>query len=360
MNRRPDGLGSALVIGAAVVVVAAGISFASSILGWILLSVFFAILVTPLYTWLQRRGLPTALALLGVALILIGIVASLGVLVGVSVGRIVALAPTYQAQLSERLADAHTELATFGIEVPTAVLVEVASPGLVMRWFVTLLHAISSVTFNFLYILLLVLFLLADGPSMMARMRDGLGASHPLVARLDQVGPKVARIFGIRAYINLLTAAGVAAALWLLGIDFALLWGALLFFMSFVPYIGIFVASAPPVLLALVEYGVERALLVIVGITVINLTLENVVMPRLVGSSLSLTPTFVLVSFFLWIWLLGASGALLAVFLSTLMIVVLDSYERTRWLAAALMGGGGEPVEVSEPMAAPAEAPVRA
>jgi predicted PurR-regulated permease PerM len=229
-----------------------------------------------------------------------------------------------------------------------------------MSWFVTLLYAISSVTFNFLYILLLVLFLLADGPAMMARMRDGLGTSHALVARLDQVGPKVARIFGIRAYINVLTAAGVAAALWLLGIDFALLWGALLFFMSFVPYIGIFVASAPPVLLALAEYGVERALLVIVGITVINLTLENVVMPRIVGSSLSLTPTFVLVSFFLWIWLLGASGALLAVFLSTLMIVVLDSYERTRWLAAAMMGSGDEPVEMSEPTAAPAEAPVRA
>jgi hypothetical protein len=42
------------------------------------------------------------------------------------------------------------------------------------------------------------------------------------------------------------------------------------------------------------------------------------------------------------------------------MIVVLDSYERTRWLAAAMMGRGDEPVDLSEPMAAPAEAPVRA
>jgi predicted PurR-regulated permease PerM len=360
MNRRPDGLGSALIIGAAVVVVAAGISFAASILGWILLSVFFAILVAPLDTGLQRRGLPTALALLAVALVLIGIVASLGVLVGVSVGRMVAQAPTYQAQLSGRLADVHTSLADLGVEVPTTALADVASPSLFESWFVTLLYAISSVTFNFVYILLLVLFLLVDGPSMMARMRDGLGERHALVSRLDQVGPKVSRIFGIRAYINLLTAAGVAAALWLLGIDFALLWGALLFFMSFVPYIGIFVASAPPVLLALAEHGVERALLVIVGITMINLTLENVVMPRMIGSSLSLTPTFVLVSFFLWIWLLGASGALLAVFLSTLMIVVLDSYERTRWLAAAMMGGGGASTEERAPTAVPTDTPARA
>jgi predicted PurR-regulated permease PerM len=58
-----------------------------------------------------------------------------------------------------------------------------------------------------------------------------------------------------------------------------------------------------------------------------------------------MSPTFVLVSFFFWTWLLGAPGALLAVFLSALLIVVLDSYERTRWLAAAMTGGDMDAVE---------------
>jgi predicted PurR-regulated permease PerM len=36
----------------------------------------------------------------------------------------------------------------------------------------------------------------------------------------------------------------------LLGVDYALLWGVLTFFFSFVPYLGIFVATIPSVLLA--------------------------------------------------------------------------------------------------------------
>src|SRR5262245_55422883 len=191
MFRLPDGLWLAVVLAAALVIVCAWISFASSILGWILMSVFFAILVRPLYDWLLRRRMPTSVALLGVALVLVGIVVGLATLVGVSVGRMVARAPMYQEMLAERAADLHTTLEGFGVQVPTTDLLEFASPAVIVSWFVGLLYAISSVAFNFLYILLLVLFLLVDGPWIMGRMRAGLGEAHPLVARLDQMGPKV-------------------------------------------------------------------------------------------------------------------------------------------------------------------------
>ena len=112
-----------------------------------------------------------------------------------------------------------------------------------------------------------------------------------------------------------------------------------MFFLSFVPYLGILVASVPPVLLALAEYGPERAMLVIAGVTVVNAVLENLVMPRLVGSSLHIAPGVVFLSVFFWALLLGPSGALLASFLTVLAIVLLDSYESTRWMARMMAGG---------------------
>jgi hypothetical protein len=75
-----------------------------------------------------------------------------------------------------------------------------------------------------------------------------------------------------------------------------------------VPYIGIFIATIPPTFLALTEFGPGRALLVVVGITVINVGIENTVFPRMVGKSLSLPTTVVFLSFFLWLSLLGAPG----------------------------------------------------
>ena len=349
MNLRPDGLGAALSIVVAAVVIA-GLVVGAELVTWIMMATFFAILVRPLYTSLLRHRVSVALSLLVVALLLLGVIAALALLVSVSVTQMVANASTYQAQFAERLAGFRATIDAMGVPLPSRALTDVLDPGMLVGGFVALLRALVGVVFDLFYMLLLVLFLLVDGPGMMARMRAGLGEDHPLAVRLSQVGPKVVHYFGIRAYVNLLTGVGVGAALWLLGIDYALLWGTLLFFFSFIPYIGIFLASVPPVLLALMEFGLGRALLVVVGITVINLMLENVVMPRLVGTSLSIAPTVVLVSFFVWTGLLGASGALLSVFMTILLLVVLDSFERTRWLAAVMTEGGEEVIEAAEPV----------
>lgn len=58
--------------------------------------------------------------------------------------------------------------------------------------------------------------------------------------------------------------------------------------------------------------------------------------PRMVGKGLSMPATLVFLSFFMWLGLLGAPGALLSVFLTLLVLLALDSYEQTRWLARAL------------------------
>jgi predicted PurR-regulated permease PerM len=84
--------------------------------------------------------------------------------------------------------------------------------------------------------------------------------------------------------LALVTAVGVTVLLLVLGVDFALMWGILTFFLSFVPYVGLVLAAAPPVLLALAEFGVGRALLVIAGVTVVNILAENVLSPMMMSS----------------------------------------------------------------------------
>jgi hypothetical protein len=41
-------------------------------------------------------------------------------------------------------------------------------------------------------------------------------------------------------------------------------------------------------------------------------------------------------------WLIGPAGALLSMFLTLLVVTVLDSYEETRWLAEAMVGPAGD------------------
>jgi predicted PurR-regulated permease PerM len=130
---------------------------------------------------------------------------------------------------------------------------------------------------------------------------------------------------------------GVTVLLFLLRVDFPLLWGILTFFLSFVSYIGLVLAVTPAVVLALAEFGVSRTVLVIVGVIVINLLAENVLSPVMMGRGLNISPTIVFLSFIFWAWLLGGPGAFLALPITLFVAVMLDTFPKTRWLAS-LMG----------------------
>jgi AI-2 transport protein TqsA len=154
---------------------------------------------------------------------------------------------------------------------------------------------------------------------------------------LTVIGQNVVLQFGLRAIVNLVTAAGITLLLLLLGVDFPLLWGVLTFFLSFVPYVGLVIAVAPAVLLALAEFGLGRAIVVIVAVVVVNVLAENVLSPVLMGRGLDLSPTVVFLSFIFWAWLLGGPGAFLALPLTLFVAIMLGSFSETRWLAS-LMG----------------------
>jgi predicted PurR-regulated permease PerM len=153
------------------------------------------------------------------------------------------------------------------------------------------------------------------------------------LGQLPQLARTAVRYFGIRTRLNFLTGTGVTVICLLLGVDYPLLWGALAFFLSYIPYIGLFTAMIPPTLLALAEFGWLQAVVVVVGITALNLTIENVLEPGYTGQRLQLSPTVVFLSFFFWAWLLGPVGALLSMPIAVLLLLVLQQDEGTRWIA---------------------------
>ena len=94
-------------------------------------------------------------------------------------------------------------------------------------------------------------------------------------------------------------------------------------------------------LLALFEYGLIGALGVLIGVTIINALVENVVFPSIAGKGLKLSPTLVFLSLFYWSYVLGTVGALIAVPLTIVVKIILESSEETR-LIAKLMESSGD------------------
>ena len=161
-----------------------------------------------------------------------------------------------------------------------------------------LLGAIVNAASNALVSLVIVAFFLLEAQRLLAILRSERVRGLPLLGQAPQVAHTAVQYFSIRTRLNLLTGVGVTVLCLLVGVDYPVLWGVLAFVLSYIPYIGLFTAMIPPTLLALAESGWLQAAVIVIGITALNLAIENVVEPGYTGKRLQLSPTVVFLSFF--------------------------------------------------------------
>jgi predicted PurR-regulated permease PerM len=312
----------------------AAIHFAAAVVIPVFVALIIALVVAPLHTALQRRGLAAWLSLV---VLLLGLVACcvVGLVVLVySLGNVGDRLAFYATRWTAELEQLDAWLQSAGISsFSTAGLLP---PEAAASAFGVLMREMVGLASSVVVVVILTVFLLAEGKSFAERLRFSLGEQNPTFLRLMRYGRDIGRYFALRAAVNAVTGSGVAIALFVLGVDFPLLWGIVTFFLSFIPYIGMFLASVPSVLLALAEFGPGRAIVVIIALTVVNALAENLLQPALMSRGLRLSPTFVFVSLLFWTFLLGGGGSFLAIPLSLGAVAMLANYRSSRWLAEAV------------------------
>ena len=86
--------------------------------------------------------------------------------------------------------------------------------------------------------------------------------------------------------------AGVAlfdfVALTVLDIRYAWLWALLAFVTNYIPNVGFIIGIIPPTILALLDHGPATALAVVVIYCALNIVIQSVIQPRVVGSVVGL------------------------------------------------------------------------
>ena len=103
--------------------------------------------------------------------------------------------------------------------------------------------------------------------------------------------------------------------------DFALIWGVLAFLLNFVPNIGSLIVMIVTILMGFIQFypSAGRVMAVIISMIIIQITMGNIIDPRLQGHRLDLSPFLILVSLIFCGWLWGIVGMFLAV---PLMVVI--------------------------------------
>jgi predicted PurR-regulated permease PerM len=185
-------------------------------------------------------------------------------------------------------------------------------------------------------VLLLIVFMLLEVTTMPKRFRAALGWSATTFSDFSRTMAEIQRYLSVKTATS--AATGVCCGLWCwaCGVPNPALWGLVTFALHYVPTIGSLVAAMPPVFIALTAFGLGRAAVVAGGLAASSMIIGNVIEPNALGRSLSVSPLIVLVSMFVWGWLLGPIGALLSVPLTLIAKIVLWNTSDLHWVAVLL------------------------
>ncbi len=331
--------GSRLLLnGACLVVVLAGLKSAEAFLVPLVFSAFLGVLAAPAVLWLRERKVPTSAAVPLVMLLVIVVLSLVGGMVGGSVNRFTEELPKYQARSEGIIESISSLLGSQGIEVSQKRVLGLVDPGASLKLVGKTVSGLAGLLSNTLLVVLTMVFILFEAVAVPQKLRAALGDPTADLGRYSRVTGEIKQYLVIKTYLSLATGLCVGLLVWVLGVDFPLLWGLVAFLLNYVPNLGSIIAGLPPVLLALIQHGPMRALIVLGGIVAINLVFGNVVEPNLMGRRLGISTLVVFLSLLFWGWLWGPVGMLLSVPLTMIVKISLETSPEWGWVSI-LMGG---------------------
>lgn len=204
----------------------------------------------------------------------------------------------------------------------------------------------SGSFFRFLMILALIIlflfFLFLENP----RFKNKLKQAYPLhTARrvtilMEHITRQISRYLGVKFLISAGTGILVYTALTIIGMDFALIWAVIAFFLNFIPNIGSLIAAFITILVAIIQFypSLGSILAVAISIIVIQLGMGSFADPLLQGERLNLSPFIILFSLLFWGWLWGVVGAIIAIPLTAMIRIVCLNIDYLRPVGV-FMGG---------------------
>lgn len=309
----------------------------------ILLAAVFATLLTPLYRRLTRalRGRETIAALLCLLVFLVGLLVPLYVVVGLVVREGVAFyqagewrnwierdSPRFMSELQAQpfwgeLGFDRINLTELGRNAAdsagqfAANLASNASRGT--------LRAVINIFIT----LFAMFYFFVDGESITRRLRYLSPLSEEHDAAIIQRFASVARAT-IRGTVVICVIQGVLGVLtlWIFGVPNALLWGAVMLVLAFVPLIGVKLVLLPAGFYQIATGSVGQGIGILIVSFVVILNVDNLLRPRLVGKDAGMHDLMIFVSTLGGFALFGATGFIVGPVIAAFLMALLEIYSR--------------------------------
>jgi len=349
---------SATVVTAAVL---AAMYIGRSILIPVALAIFLAFVLAPVVARIQRRGTGRTVA----------VVVTVGLVIGTALG--VGALVTYQvAQLADTLPDRREAIKAKVVSVKQFVsgggtnrfgqlvdeIAEVVSPSRPQEKVVvessslsaqlnTYVSSAAEVLGQAAFTFILTVFMLLKREDLRNRMIRLLGDGRVTTTTkaVDDASRRISRYLLSQLLLNTAFGLVIVLGLLLLGVKYALLWGAIAMLMRYVPYIGTWIGLLPPTIFSIATApewggGWGQPVAVLALFLGLEAFCNNVMEPKLYGKSMGLSEVAQLVAAGFWAFLWGPIGLILSGPLTVCLLVLGRHVARFNFLVVLL---GDEP-----------------
>jgi predicted PurR-regulated permease PerM len=144
----------------------------------------------------------------------------------------------------------------------------------------------------------------------------------------------------VRSFASVLTGLVVWIFALAAGLELAAAWGAIAFALNYIPFLGPLIATVFPTLFAIAQFeSSQMAVVVFIGLSIIQFTIGGYLEPLITGASLKISPFAVIFAVFFWSFMWGIPGAFLGVPMLMVFIVCCAQDPSSGWIAVLLSGG---------------------
>jgi AI-2 transport protein TqsA len=324
----------------AVVIIAAALAQASTVFEPLALALFIIAIVWPLQHWLQVR-IPKLLALAITIVVTVAVCLAFASLVVWGFGRVFRSIVTDVARYQSLYDNAVIWLDAHGVSV-----VGLWAEHFNVRWLLRVSQLITgrlntTLTFSLITLLYVILGLLeVEEMRLKVERLHSREAARVVLQGSAATAAKLRKYMVVRTQMSAMTGLLVGAFAWIAGLQFPVEWGVIAFALNYIPFIGPFVATVFPTVLAMTQFQSWQAVLgVFICLNVIQFVIGSYVEPRVSGNALAISPVVVLFATFLWTYLWGVFGAFIGVPMALAILTGCDQHPSSRWVADLL----GEP-----------------
>ena len=193
-------------------------------------------------------------------------------------------------------------------------------------------------------IMIYVLFLFLEQGNFdhkIAALFSSSGSEQDVRKIIGRVRNDIQKYISIKMFTSSTTGLLSYIFLRIVDVDFAGVWGLLIFLLNFIPTVGSIIATIFPAMIALAQSdGYTLFILVLAGIGVLQICIGNILEPRLMGNSFNLSPIVILLNLGLWQYIWGVPGMFLCVPFLIILTIILSHFPRTRPIAIILSSDG--------------------